>query len=77
MKVKKEGYRKYFSKTDVARMFGYSSLNSFCSSSGSGDVIKGVDAVVLELEGMFGRVLVRAMKDLDCSITHYDKKDMK
>lgn len=75
MKYKKA--YKYFSKGELAEMFGYSNTASFTNSSAYDRHMVGIEGVIGRLEGMFGKVLRRAIDDLGCSITHYDKKDMK
>jgi len=75
MKYKKA--YKYFKKSDIVEMFGYSSVGSFTNSSSFDRKMRGIEAVIERVERGCRDVLVRAIKDLDCSITHCDKKDMK
>lgn len=60
---------KYFSKEDVAKLFGYSSGESFRNSSAHERIMLGVDGVVRCIEDEIVRVFG--------SITYKNKKDMK
>ena len=48
---KSEPYKKYLKKKDIARAFGYSSINSFCNSTAESRVIDGVNALIGIIEG--------------------------
>jgi len=69
MGKKHERALKYFSREDIAKLFGYSSGESFRNSSAYERVMCGVDGVVGCIEGEIVRVLG--------SITYKNKKDMK
>ena len=43
---KTELFRKYTTKTEIAKMFNYSSANSFLNSSSQRDVLEGCNALI-------------------------------